>query len=108
MRYYINKMKKITIEDIVFWIAILAIIGIIIWKLFGSPTDLTTLISIASLLVMSELALWKKLYTTERRVTLGFMKVRGDINLIRNDIKHHINYINQRFDVLESLIKRRN
>ncbi len=98
---------EIKIEDIIFWIAIIAIIGIIIWKLFGSPTDIATLISVASLLVMSELALWKKLYSIERKIAVGFMKVRGEINLIRNDIKHHISYINKRFDNLETLIRKK-
>lgn len=98
---------EIKIEDVIFWIAILAIIGIIIWKLFGSPTDIATLISVTSLLVMSELALWKKLYSIEKKVAVGFMKVRGEVNLIRNYIKHHINYINQRFDNLEALIRKK-
>ncbi len=95
------------IEDIIFWIAIIAIIGIIMWKLFGSPTDMATSVSVASLLVMSELALWRELYSIEGKVAVGFVKVRGDINLIRDDIKHHIKYINQRFDNLENLIKKK-
>ncbi len=98
---------EIKIEDIVFWIAIIAIIGLIIWKLFGSPTDLATIITVASLLAMGELSLLKKIYTIERKVAVGFMKVSSDINLIRNDIKHHLEYINERFDNLENLIKKK-
>ena len=105
MLCYIDKMMKIKIEDIIFWTAIIAIIGLIIWKLFGSPTDLATIIAIASLLATGELSLLRKLYNLERKVAVGFMKVSGDINLIRNDIKHHLNYINKRFDNMEKLIK---
>lgn len=104
MRYYTNKME-IKIEDIIFWIVIIAIIGLIIWKLFGSPTDLATIITIASLLAMGELSLLKKVYNLERKVAVGFTRVSLDMNLIRNDIKHHLNYINKRFDNLENLIK---
>ncbi len=100
-------MMKIKIEDITFWIAIIAIIGLIIWKLFGSPTDLATIITIASLLATGELSLLKKLYNLERKVAVGFTKVNADINLIRNDIKHHLNYINKRFDNIENLIKKK-
>ena len=106
MLYYSDKMK-IKIEDIIFWIAIIAIIGLIIWKLFGSPTDLATIITIASLLATGELSLLRKIYNIEKKVAVGFAKVGADINLIRNDIKHHLNHINKRFDNLENLIKKK-
>jgi|SRR3989344_9596943 len=95
----------IKIEDIIFWIVIIAVIGLLVWKLFGSPTDLATITTVASLLAMGELSLLKRIYNLEKRVAVGFTKVKSEINLIRNDIKHHSSYMDERFDNLEKLIK---
>ena len=113
MPCYLDKMRMIIkIEDIIFWVAIVAVIGLIIWKLFGSPTDLATIITVASLLAMGELSLLKKAYSLERKVAVGFTRVSSDMNLIRNDIKHHLNYIRKDLDninnklvTIENLIK---
>ena len=51
-------MKKIKIEDIVFWLLIIAVISIAIWKIFGSPTDTSSIIAIALFTVDSELIIW--------------------------------------------------
>ena len=98
-------MTRIKIEDIVFWVALAIIVGIAIWKLVGSPTDTAALISIALFVAMSELALWKKLYGIEKRTEVGFMKVRSELNLLRNDLNHHLNNINKRLNDLKNLIK---
>lgn len=102
------------IEDIIFWLAILAAIGIMIWKLFGSPTDLATLVSIVSLLFVSELTLWKAIFSVEKKAGIGFMKVKGDLNILKNDMsymKNEINYkfneLNKRLDNIGSLIRKR-
>ena len=99
-------MAEIKIEDIVFWIAILAIIGIIIWKLFGSPSVLEILISAVSFLMIAGLTLWRSLHNAEKKIigienktTIGFIKVKNEINNLKNEI-------NQRFDNLENLIKK--
>ena len=100
-------MAKLTLEDIIFLIAIAIIVGIAIWKLIGSPTDTAALISITLFVAISELALWKKIYGVEKKTEVGFMKVRGKLNLLRNDLNHHLNNISKRLDNLEDLIKRK-
>lgn len=100
-------MAEIKIEDIVFWIAIIATIGVIIWKLFGSPSVLEILISAVSFLMIAGLTLWRSLHSVEKKIigienrnTIGFIKVKNDINNLKNEI-------NQRFDNLEKLIKKK-
>src|SRR3989344_7405741 len=104
MPCYTDKMA-IKIEDIVFWLLILGVIALAIWKLFGSPTDLATIITIASLIAGSEITIWKKIYCTEKKAEVGFIKVRGDLNLIKNDIgyiKKDLNNINNKLNNLEN------
>ncbi len=102
----IQTSKKIKIEDIIILIAIAIIVGIAIWKLVGSPTDTAALISITLFVAASELALWKKVYFVEKKTELGFIKVRGDISLLRNDLKHYLKSTSQRLDNIEKLIKK--
>lgn len=109
-------MVKITIEDVVFWLIILFIIGIIIWMLSGSPTLESALISIGGALISSELLLWKKFYSLDKRVALSFMKIKHDMNegfmKIRHDIDKNNMSIKTRFDNIENkleiLIKNKN
>ncbi len=91
---------KVKIEDIIIWVAIAIIIGIALWKLVGSPTDTAALISITLFVAASELALWRKIYHVERKVEVGFMRVKSEIDLLKNDINH-------RFDKIETLIRRK-
>ncbi|MEK6859359.1 MAG: hypothetical protein AABX54_00955 [Nanoarchaeota archaeon] len=99
-------MVKITIEDIVFWIIILFIIGIIIWMLNGSPTTESALISVGGALISSELLLWKKFYSMDKKTSMNFMKIKHEmsnsfINL-KNDLDKNNIIINNRFDVIEN------
>lgn len=99
----------IKIEDIVFWIVILIAIGIIIWKLFSSPTDIATLISIASLLFISELTLWKAIFNTEKKAEIGFIKVKRDLSILKTDINHikeNLASINNKLDNIKISIKK--
>jgi len=84
-------MSKIKIEDIVFWFFIIAIIAIAIWKLFGSPTDTASIITIALFVAGSELIIWKYIFNLEKKTAISFTKLRYEIN--------------KRFDNLENLIK---
>ncbi len=103
-------MIKIKIEDIVFWLLVLAVIGIIIWKLFGSPTDLAIIISVASILTGAELLMWrivwKNYYELDKKAEVGFSKVKSEISLLKNDMNHHLNNMNKRLDNIETLIKK--
>ena len=101
----LHKMK-IKTEDIIIWTAIIIIIAIAIWKLVGSPTDTAALISITLFIAVSELSLWKKMFLVEKKTEVGFMKVKENINLLRNDLKHYLNNTNQRLDNIENLIRK--
>ena len=104
-------MRKITIEEIVFFLLIAAIVGLAIWKLVGSPTDTAALITLAFLIASSEVLLWKyfykNIYSLDKKTEVSFAKVRSEMNLIRNDIKHMKTEINNKLDNLEKLITKK-
>jgi len=79
------------IDDIVFWILILAAIGVIVWLLSGSPTTESALVAIGLFIISSEIFLWKKYFEIDKNVTVSFVKLRSDIN--------------NRFDRIEKMIK---
>ena len=103
-------MVKITIEDITILIAIAIVVWIAIWKLIGSPTDTAALISVALFIATLGLGLWKKSYLVEKEAELGFMKVKGELNLIKNNlnyIREDIDSINNKLLNIENLIKKK-
>jgi membrane protein implicated in regulation of membrane protease activity len=93
-------MAKIKIEDIVFWLIIIAMIVIAIWKMFGSPTDASTLVAIIIFTAMSEILLWKAIFSMDKRTAIGFNNIKNSIINIEKDI----NSINTKLD---TLIKRK-
>jgi len=85
-------MVKLTIEDIIFWIFILIIIGTAIWLLSGSPPEMDALISIGLAVAASELLIWKKIFSVEEKTIIGFMNHRFDriedkLNMINSKLK---------------------
>ena len=83
------------IEDMVFWALMVAIVAIALWLLRGSPPTVDALITLALFVVASELLIWKTIFRIDNRSTVGFMKVKHDIEKMRIEI-------NNRFDILES------
>ncbi|MDO8517360.1 MAG: hypothetical protein Q7S33_04525 [Nanoarchaeota archaeon] len=65
-------------EDIIFWIIICLIVGVALWKLVGSPTDTTALISITLFVAGSEIILWKALFNIDKKTEIGFIKMKND------------------------------
>lgn len=92
----------IKIEDILFWILILAIVGIIIWMLVGSPTLENGLISIGLFVIGSEILLWRALFAIDKRTSIGFEKVKLSFEKVKNNIDNLKNEINNRFDKINS------
>lgn len=98
-------MVKIKIEDILFWIFILIIIGTALWLLHGSPPESSAIITVAIGVAASELLIWKKIFSIEKcfdlsiskldkNVSLSFMKIKSDIdknNIIINNKLDNIN-----------------
>lgn len=91
----------IKIENILFWILIALIVGIAVWKLFGSPTDTATLIAIALFVSTSEILLWKALFSMDKKVTVGFVRIKSDTN----NLKGNFVQLNKKLDKIEELIK---
>ena len=104
-------MAKVKIENIVFWILIIIIIAIIIWKLFGSPTDLATYLSIFSIMTALIISIWKGIYNLEiklnnkitrldRKTSMSFMR-------LKNDLDNNFTKVSDRLGTIENLIKRK-
>lgn len=109
MLYFIDKMIKLKIEDIIFWILIIATIAVILWKLFGSPSDLATIIAIGTFLLSSEILIWKTIFKIDKdnnlkvsqidkKTSLGFMKVKHDIEKMRFEMNHRFNNIENKLN----------
>ena len=104
-------MAKIKTENIVFWILIIIIIAIIIWKLFGSPTDLATYLSIFSIMTALIISIWKGIYnldtklnnkitSLDRKTSMSFMK-------LKNDLDNNFTKVNERLVNIGGLIKKK-
>ena len=86
-------MGRIKFEDVMFWIVIFATIFVILWKLHGSPSDFATIVSVGVFLLTSEILTWKKIYSMEKDVALGFMKVRHDMDNFRIGVNNKLDRI---------------
>ncbi len=92
----------VRVEDIVFWILILAIIAIAVWLLFGSPTLEAGLISVALFVAGSEILLWKAFFALDKRTAIGFERVRGNTEITKSSVDS----MNSKLDKIEdSIIK---
>ena len=79
-------MAKTKLTDILFWILILAALGIAIWLVFGSPTIETGLLMIVIFIASSEIMLWRTLFNIDKRTSIGFIKAKNDLNIIKKDL----------------------
>ena len=95
---------EIKIDDIIFWVLILAIIGVALWLLVGSPTEMSAIISVAIFTAGSEIYLWRTLFEKEKnscieinnldkKTAVSFEKVRSDIRILKQDINHQFKEI---------------
>jgi len=81
------EVKIVNLEDIVFWILIVSIIGIALWLLSGSPTEINALISLALFVAGSEVMLWKKLFELDKKAAISYARVRDDLEELKSLIK---------------------
>jgi len=70
------------LEDIVFWILILTIIGVTIWLAFGSPDFEDSLLMILIFVAGSEILLWKAFFSIDKKTAIGFEKIKNEIKSI--------------------------
>ncbi len=87
---------KLKAEDIVFFFVIGLALFILLWLLHGSPTLDNALVSVGTLIITSEFLLWKKYFEIDKNVSVGFVKVRNDLEKI-----------NEKLINIEELIKNR-
>jgi len=101
-------MARIKIEDVIFWVAVSATIGVILWKLHGSPTDMATIIGIGTFILISEVAVWKKIFSVENNFNTKLLKMDKNISLsfmkLKNDMDNGFNNLENKLD---KLIKRK-
>ena len=97
-------MVKISIEDVVFWLIILFIIGVALWMLHGSPMDSNAIIAIALAFASSELLIWRTIFNMDKRTTIGFMKIKNDMDknnlIINNKLDNKFNTIENKLNIL--------
>ena len=90
--------RKIKLEDIVFWILVLAAIGVAVWLFLGSPTIETGLLMIVIFIAGSEILLWKTIFNMDKRTAVGFVKLKNDLNNARSEL-------NIKLENIENLIE---
>ena len=95
------------IENILFWILMVLIVGIAIWKLFGSPTDTATLISIALFIATSEILLWRALFSIDKKTSIGFLKIKNKLTNTENSFNNKFDNLDNKLNNIENLIKKK-
>ena len=98
---------KIRIQDIIFWILILLIISVALWKLVGSPTDTEALIAISLFVAGSEILIWKAIFAADKKTSISFVKIKNDIDIVKNHMDNKFNQVNSRLDNIENLIRKK-
>ncbi|OGJ15409.1 hypothetical protein A3K73_05910 [Candidatus Pacearchaeota archaeon RBG_13_36_9] len=102
---------KIKPEDILFWILIALIVGLAIWKLVGSPTDTASLISLALFVAGSEILIWKTIFKIDKKTSVGFIKLRNDIDKrftqMDNSFEKNNQMILNKLENIEDKLRRR-
>lgn len=88
----------IKIEDIIFWSLIIAIVSIALWLISGSPPEIDALITIALFVAASEMLIWRKIFSIEKNIAIGFMRVKHDMNKGFSDVNNRFNTINNKLD----------
>jgi len=91
------------IDDIAFWILILAAIAIILWLASGSPTTESALITIGLFIISSEIFLWKKYFGMDKNVAVSFTKLKNNLNNLSQGQER----IENRLNNIENLLKRK-
>jgi len=88
----------VKIEQILFWILILVIVGLLIWLAFGSPEFESSLIAIGIFVASSEVLLWRALFAFDKRsavrlssidkkTSIGFERVKLDFERVNDKLR---------------------
>lgn len=98
---------RVSSWDMAFWILILLIISVAVWKLIGSPTDTAALISVSLFFAGSEILLWRALFALEKRTSCGFMKIKYDLDSMKSEMNAGAKEISSKLNNIENLIKKK-
>jgi len=93
---------KIKIEDIVFWLLIIAIIAVALWLLRGSPTEISAIVAITVFVAASEILMWRNLFGINKRTAIGFERVKLHFDKIDKQLEG----INNQLNEIKNLIKK--
>jgi len=75
------------LDSIVFWILMVVIIGVSIWLAFGSPDFQNSLLMVVLFFAGSEILLWRNLFVRDKKVAVGFERVKLDFEKVRSDFR---------------------
>jgi len=98
-------VRKIKIEDIIFFIFIAIIIGTALWLLSGSPPEINAIITIGLAVAGSELLIWRFIFKVNKGTSPGFMKVKHDMEKMKIEIKNGFNNINNKLNNIQKELK---
>lgn len=121
MASFLNKMEakykyKISFEDIMFWIIMAGLLGLALWMLSGSPTEIGAIMGIMGFVGASEIMLWKhlfkidnkaslKLSNIQKNTTISFLKVKQDIEKMQININNRFDNMDNKFSNIENSLQ---
>lgn len=100
-------MVNIKIEDIIFWIFILIIIGTALWLLHGSPPEMSAIITVGLAVAGSELLIWRTIFNIDKKTTIGFMKIKNDMEKMEMKIDNRFNQLDNKLNLINNNIRRK-
>ncbi len=75
---------KLKIDDVAFWILILAAFIILLWLLRDSPTIESVLVAVGLFIMSSIIFLYRKYFEIDKNTAVGFMKVKSDFKEVKS------------------------
>ncbi len=80
-------MERKKIFDILFWVLLIVVIGLILWRIFGdSPTDLQIIIPIMLMMLVKMWSVSDGLKDFKYEVRTSFVKVKTEMSEMKKDI----------------------
>ena len=81
-------MTRRKILNILFWIALIAVVILILWRIFGnSPSDLSIIIGLGSMILFKIWAISDDFKDFKYEVKSSFTKAKTDISNLKTDFK---------------------
>jgi hypothetical protein len=78
---------KLDIREIGFWIVLILAMSLLLWNVFGnSPSEFLALVGIIFVVVIKLWFVSDRQIITDMRIKEGFGKMKGNMDLVKNDI----------------------